>query len=236
MRGYRLSNRKPPVVHQGLLYTAGDLERPALHVDSAEWFNWLAEQSSFRVETTAASFTVRRKERSSGSYWYAYWKRQGKLTSAYMGKSDDVTLARLTAIAEMLPRYDDLIVLAPDRPAAARLPGPSSGIGQATSTYALLSPSPLPVPFTSLVDRVEDVQGVTALLRQPEVRLVSLIGAGGIGKTRIALQVAAGLQADFVDGVYFLALDSVRDAQLVLPTVARTLGLPMDGCRSVAHR
>jgi predicted ATPase/DNA-binding CsgD family transcriptional regulator len=235
MRGYRLSNRKPPVVRQGLLYTAGDQVTPALQVESAEWFNWLAEQSSFRVETTAISFTVRRKERSNGSYWYAYWKHQGKLSSTYLGKSEDVTLARLNAVAAMLPRPDGALVPAPGRPTAARLPARSDGTDQATSDYGLTPPPPLPVPFTSLVDRVEDVQGITALLHEPEVRLVSLIGAGGIGKTRIALQVAARLQADFTDGIYFLALDSVRDAQLVLTTVAHALGLPADSYRSVAQ-
>ena len=83
----------------------------------------------------------------------------------------------------------------------------------------------LPRPLTPLVGREEEVAAVEALLQRPEVRLVSIVGTVGVGKTRLALQVATGLLESFVDGVFFIALAPLRDPEFVLPTVAQTLGL-----------
>ncbi len=83
----------------------------------------------------------------------------------------------------------------------------------------------LPRPLTPLVGREEEVAAVETLLQRPEVCLVSIVGTVGVGKTRLALQVATGLRESFIDGVFFVALAPLRDPELVLPTVAQTLGL-----------
>ncbi len=83
---------------------------------------------------------------------------------------------------------------------------------------------PPPVPLTSLVGRQREAAAVSALLRQPDVRLLTLTGPGGIGKTRLALHVAAELAPDFADGVAFVDLAAIRDPDLVLPAIARALG------------
>jgi predicted ATPase/class 3 adenylate cyclase/transcriptional regulator with XRE-family HTH domain len=83
----------------------------------------------------------------------------------------------------------------------------------------------LPLQPTSMLGRENEVAAMAALLRRDDVRLVTLTGPGGIGKTRLAIQVAAELLDDFPDGVWFVRLSRLVDPALVLPTIAQTLGL-----------
>jgi predicted ATPase/DNA-binding CsgD family transcriptional regulator len=83
----------------------------------------------------------------------------------------------------------------------------------------------LPVPLTSFVGREREVAAVVELLREDGVRLVTLTGPGGVGKTRMALRVAEELASEFGDGVVFVALAPVADVALVVPTVAQMLGV-----------
>lgn len=88
----------------------------------------------------------------------------------------------------------------------------------------------LPLPLTSLVGREHELASVSRLLRRSDVRLLSLIGPPGIGKTRLAIAAATTLLPAFAHGVYFIALAPVADPGMVLPAIARTLGLrPMNG-------
>ncbi len=84
----------------------------------------------------------------------------------------------------------------------------------------------LPVQLTSFVGR-DELEAARAALAG--TRLLTLTGPGGTGKTRLALQLAAEASDDFTDGVFFVALDSVRDATLVAPTIATALGLALGG-------
>jgi predicted ATPase/transcriptional regulator with XRE-family HTH domain len=86
-------------------------------------------------------------------------------------------------------------------------------------------PSNLPVSITPLVDRESDLAAVVTLLDDPATRLVTLMGAGGVGKTRLALEVATAVLPSFTDGVFFVSLAAIRDPGLVLSTIARTFGL-----------
>jgi predicted ATPase/DNA-binding XRE family transcriptional regulator len=86
-----------------------------------------------------------------------------------------------------------------------------------------------PVPPTPLVGREREVAAACALLRQLEVRLLTLTGPGGVGKTRLALAIASEIAADFADGVAWAELASLQDAELVAGAVARALGVHEPG-------
>ncbi len=83
----------------------------------------------------------------------------------------------------------------------------------------------LPVPSTSFVGREAELEDVAALLRNPDCRLVSLTGPGGVGKTRLSLAVAAELAPGLADGAVFVPLESVSTPEEVLPAVAGAFGL-----------
>lgn len=87
----------------------------------------------------------------------------------------------------------------------------------------------LPAPVTALVGREPEIATLTAMLRDPAHRLLTLTGPGGIGKTRLGIASAHALAADHPDGVWFVALDALHDHRLVAGAVADTLGVEVAG-------
>jgi class 3 adenylate cyclase len=96
-------------------------------------------------------------------------------------------------------------------------------------------PNNLPVEPTPLLGREEPVATLCAVLRREDVRLVTITGPGGIGKTRLSTQVAAEVVEDYPDGVWFVRLSRLTDPALVLPTIAQTLGLREHGGAPLAE-
>jgi predicted ATPase/class 3 adenylate cyclase len=83
--------------------------------------------------------------------------------------------------------------------------------------------SRLPVPLTPLVGRERDLEQVRAAVARPKVRVVTLTGAGGVGKTRLALAAAASLDQAFPHGVFFIPLAAVRDGDVMWKAISDSL-------------
>ncbi|HEX8682145.1 MAG TPA: DUF4062 domain-containing protein, partial [Ardenticatenaceae bacterium] len=92
-------------------------------------------------------------------------------------------------------------------------------------------PSNLPLPPTPIVGRAAEVAAVRDLLLRGPVRLVTVLGPGGMGKSRLALEVAGNVQDEFADGVFFVSLAPIRDPALVPSAIAQVLGLREAGER-----
>ncbi len=91
-------------------------------------------------------------------------------------------------------------------------------------------------PMTSVVERVRDATNVARLLTQPDVRLLTLLGPPGIGKTRLCIHVARSVAGNFQDGVWFVDLAPITDAWLVLPTIAHVLSVAEEGVMPLPER
>ena len=134
----------------------------------------------------------------------------------------DVSYQRFSAAAELQRLVEnDLAVLLSER--FERAPEGDGAAGGASLAGAV------PVPATPLVGRDDDVAAVCDLVRAEGVRLVTLTGPGGVGKSRLAVEVAQRVGAGFADGVRFVELGPVRAAELVTAAIAAALGLDTSG-------
>ena len=191
--------------------------------------------------STSAPFGahLRRHRRAAGLTQAELAERAGL---SVRGISDLERGARRAPYQETVARLADALGLADEERAAflaaARrgahlLLAPFSEAGAPslhTTLPAARHPSHnLPIPPTPLLGREREVAAVLALLRHEAVRLVTLTGPAGVGKTRLALEVATALADAVDDGVWFVRLAPVSDPDLVIPTIARTLGMQEAG-------
>jgi predicted ATPase/class 3 adenylate cyclase len=97
-------------------------------------------------------------------------------------------------------------------------------------------PHNLPLQPTAFIGREREVEEVVKLLLRPDVRLLTLTGPGGMGKTRLALQAAVEVLDDFADGVFFVPLAALTDPALVPSAIAGALSIREERERSVIER
>jgi len=169
-------------------------------------------------------------EERDGDYFGPPVNRVARLTAAAHGGQILLSRATQELIRDHLPAGAELRDLADHA---------LKGLSRPEQIFQLVVPD-LPADFpplatlatrrgnllaqpTHLIGRDREVATVCTLLRTPEVRLLTLSGPGGIGKTRLALQVGADLLDAFPDGVYFVDLAPIHDPDLVITAIAQTL-------------
>src|SRR5829696_7206326 len=141
--------------------------------------------------------------------------------------------------ASQLPRFEtvrmlaDALTLSEDERAALIVAARPMVLGEAPAVRRPLSLVSLPAPLTRLIGRETELATLSAELQDRNVRLLTVTGPGGVGKTHLALAAAAELLDDFPDGVWFVDLAPLNDPTLVLPTIARVLGLREGSDRSL---
>jgi predicted ATPase/DNA-binding CsgD family transcriptional regulator len=230
----------PPLI-QGNLLTYQQSGQPAqLMVDTPDWYAWLRTASTFTFHGEQGFFTARKERAGSGrggEYWKAYRRRKGKLSRVYLGKSEELTLEQLKSVAVVLASKgegdDSLDVPALEEGTKTPLQGAERELSSHEATPSKPWLSSFPVPPTALIGRQQEVRAVCDLLSQPEMRLLTITGTGGAGKTRLALEVARVLGSDFTDGSCFVPLAPISDPGLVIPTIAQALDLEEAGQQSM---
>jgi predicted ATPase/DNA-binding CsgD family transcriptional regulator len=119
---------------------------------------------------------------------------------------------------------------------------PQSSFAPSIGSEALgtiLKPGPMwkvPPTFTPLIGRDKEVAEICELLKHPEVRLLTLLGTGGIGKTRLSYQIAREMQPYFADGVCLVPMATVNEPDLVVPTIAQVLGIQEIGAQPILEQ
>ncbi|WP_306233770.1 ATP-binding protein [Agrococcus beijingensis] len=126
---------------------------------------------------------------------------------------------------------DDLATLLAERFDESQRP-PDGGAAEIPPT----PDSRVPVPYTTTIGREREIAEVRALLERRADRVVSLIGPGGVGKSRLAIEVARASDDLFPDGRYFVPLEGVLEPALLLPTIAYVLGIRDNGEAALEER
>jgi predicted ATPase/DNA-binding SARP family transcriptional activator len=208
------------------LYTGAFLSGLQPGGSSAELEEWVYATREFIAERTrTAQLTLAEREAARGAFEAATRRAEAALTLeganeprledlprlyALLVAGDSSHAERVRAIAS---EYDLSLTLTRDEARA-----------QLRSLENTPAPSALPRRATSFVGRDVERLELARLLTQPDVRLVTVVGPGGIGKSRLALEVASDVREAFPDGVGFVPLDGLDDATLVPGAVARAFG------------
>lgn len=115
-------------------------------------------------------------------------------------------------------------------------PGESVSIPSSTASAEIPPPNNLATELSTMIGREEELKEIEGLLDQSGIRLLTITGVGGTGKTRLAQAVAHQALNEFNDGVYFISLAAINSAELVVPIIAQTLGVREESGKSLETR
>ncbi len=169
---------------------------------------------------------LRRYRRRSGLTQEELAERAGLSAASVSLLERGITLAPQRATVSML---SDALALAPDEAMAflaqARRPQRSDSAGEFQEPLGAALPSNLPIPLTALIGREREVATLLEMLGRETTRLLTLTGPAGVGKTRLALELAASLQREYGQDLVFVNLIPVSEPERVLPAIAQALGV-----------
>ncbi|HLO29861.1 MAG TPA: helix-turn-helix domain-containing protein, partial [Anaerolineales bacterium] len=130
--------------------------------------------------------------------------------------------------------YSTFVRVARGELSVERLPPVSKLIANPNiSPTSTASKTSLPILPTPLIGRQREMDELTQLLRDPQCRLLTLVGPGGIGKTRLAIETASCVPDDFADGVYFVPLAPVNSTRFIVPVIADTIDFTFQGANPI---
>src|SRR5258708_4172038 len=227
--------RQTPILRNNTLSFFMNGQEHTLTIGTPDWYTWLKTVSTFAFSSEHGSFTARKEQpgnRRGGEYWKAYRMQRGKLRCAYRGKSKTLTLERLNEVAAALAGENE----ANKKPGLGKLTritaaNPTQTLGSVKACH-----SNIPTHLAPLVGREQDMEAVCTLLKEDNVRLLSLVGPGGVGKTSLALRTATELLNEFPDGSYFVSLAPISDPALVVSAIAQALGVREGSNQSLPHQ
>jgi predicted ATPase/class 3 adenylate cyclase/Tfp pilus assembly protein PilF len=209
--------------------TATDAVQAALGAEKTLFAEEWEETGPLKVRMALHTGTA---EERDGDYFGPPLNRVARLLSAAYGGQVLLSLTTQELVRDQLPDDVELWDLGEHRLKDLGRPEHlfQLAISGLTADFPSLRtldvhPNNLPLQPTPLVGRKREMGEVADRVRSVEMRLITLTGPGGTGKTRLGLQAAADLLEEFSDGVFFVALASITEPELVASTIARALGV-----------
>jgi LuxR family maltose regulon positive regulatory protein len=185
-----MGRRTPIVRNEALIEESGaDGHGVSVTVGSADWFSWLETAAAFAFDSPEGHFTAHKRKHGSGSYWYAYSRTEGRLHTVYLGKSVDLMLERLRAIARVVARKDVSIADAPSEAPAVAVKRQRRTMEHADGSTSgqYLIPTKLAVPRPPSSPFVRN-QPIGRLERVMRCSLTVVSAPAGFGKTTLLAQ------------------------------------------------
>lgn len=179
-----MSQALPAVQDDVLVMANAPDSARALTVGTADWFGWLGTAHGFRFSAPEGHFIARKQQRSGHWYWYAYGRRDGRLRSAYLGKSSDLTPERLTASVRKLAGEGSIAALC-GRERAARRGRPTGQTGRAPRASLMMTKLVAPSVELQRLVRTQASHRWQEVLERP---LTFVSAPAGYGKTTLAAQ------------------------------------------------